>query len=296
MFSQIGINTITPDTSAALHIVSKPYGQGLLIPRLTQAQRVHITKPAKALMVYDVTDNLFYMNLDSAAHNWYVINPWQTKATTSSVSAMYTHSTVTNVGIGTNNPTARLDVNGDIKSNTQISAPTVTANVVATPSLIVPSFATNALVPTGAIVMWSGTVTSIPTGWALCDGTNGTPDLRGRFIVGYDGSSNTTPTILTGTATANVTNYGSVGNKGGENAHVLDITEMPTHKHDVSASNRDDSFNFGGPGNVKIGDGTDYTGDPYRLGISISETLKGNDQPHENRPPYYVLAFIIKLP
>jgi hypothetical protein len=40
------------------------------------------------------------------------------------------------------------------------------------------------MVPQGAIIMWSGTLASIPSGWALCDGTNGTPDLRNRFIYG----------------------------------------------------------------------------------------------------------------
>ncbi len=39
-------------------------------------------------------------------------------------------------------------------------------------------------VPKGVIVMWSGRIADIPPGWALCDGTNGTPDLRDRFIVG----------------------------------------------------------------------------------------------------------------
>lgn len=40
------------------------------------------------------------------------------------------------------------------------------------------------LVPAGVIALWSGAVDAIPAGWALCDGTQGTPDLRGRFIVG----------------------------------------------------------------------------------------------------------------
>jgi len=38
--------------------------------------------------------------------------------------------------------------------------------------------------PTGGIIMWSGTIATIPTGWALCDGTSGTPDLRDKFVVG----------------------------------------------------------------------------------------------------------------
>jgi len=42
----------------------------------------------------------------------------------------------------------------------------------------------NQIIPTGVIVMWSGSIASIPSGWALCNGANGTPDLRSRFIVG----------------------------------------------------------------------------------------------------------------
>ena len=36
------------------------------------------------------------------------------------------------------------------------------------------------------IVAWSGSITTIPSGWGLCDGTRGTPDLRGRFVLGYN--------------------------------------------------------------------------------------------------------------
>ncbi len=45
-------------------------------------------------------------------------------------------------------------------------------------------------VPSGVIVMWSGTLATIPDGWALCDGTNGTPDLRARFILGASAGQN----------------------------------------------------------------------------------------------------------
>jgi hypothetical protein len=116
---QIGINTLTPDASAALDIQpsSTQSNSGLLIPRLSRAQRTAIINPAKGLMVFDLTDNLFYVNLTANSHDWYAIDPWQTKAssaTTGSVNAMYTHTTITNVGIGTTNPTVRLDVNGSI--------------------------------------------------------------------------------------------------------------------------------------------------------------------------------------
>ena len=70
---------------------------------------------------------------------------------------------------------------------------------------------TNAI-PSGIICMWSGESTAIPSGWHLCDGTQNTPDLRDRFIVGA-GST-----------------YG-VGTTGGEATHKLTTNEMPSHNH-----------------------------------------------------------------
>jgi hypothetical protein len=61
--------------------------------------------------------------------------------------------------------------------------------------------AIDALLPTGVITMWSGAITSIPTGWYLCDGENSTPDLRGKFIIG----AGATAASVTGSAGASVT-------------------------------------------------------------------------------------------
>ena len=47
--------------------------------------------------------------------------------------------------------------------------------------------ALKAAVPAGLIAAWSGAASAVPAGWALCDGSNGTPDLRGRFLVGAGG-------------------------------------------------------------------------------------------------------------
>ena len=46
-----------------------------------------------------------------------------------------------------------------------------------------------AAVPAGVIALWHGLASAIPAGWALCDGQNGTPDLRGRFVVGAGGEA-----------------------------------------------------------------------------------------------------------
>lgn len=68
------------------------------------------------------------------------------------------------------------------------------------------------VVPSGIICMWSGESTAIPSGWHLCDGSNGTPDLRDRFIVGAGSTY-------------------KVKDTGGEATHKLTTNEMPSHNH-----------------------------------------------------------------
>jgi microcystin-dependent protein len=116
-------------------------------------------------------------------------------------------------------------------------------------------------IPTGIISLWSGSILTIPSGWNICDGTNGTPDLRDRFIVGA------------GSAYA-------VGGTGGEATHTLTIDEIPAHTHSAAGWT---------PPLTRWYDTT--------AGSSLSYTsgFTGGDQAHENRPPYYALAYIMKL-
>ena len=60
------------------------------------------------------------------------------------------------------------------------------------------------VVPSGFIGMWSGSASTIPTGWALCDGTNGTPNLTDRFVLGAGKASQPGATGGTATATPSV--------------------------------------------------------------------------------------------
>lgn len=122
--------------------------------------------------------------------------------------------------------------------------------------------------PAGVIVMWSGAVADVPGGWALCDGTSGTPDLRGRFVVGAGDQY-------------------SVGDTGGAASVTLTVNQIPAHSH-VIKNYEPNSGQLSG----KVGGrGNQYT----ELSPSATTENAGGGKSHENRPPYYALCYIMKL-
>ena len=125
----------------------------------------------------------------------------------------------------------------------------------------------SSLFVTGMIMMYNGS--SAPSGWAICNGSNGTPDLRDRFIVGTGSSY-------------------SLGNTGGANSVTLTVAQMPSHKHDTTIDNSLVHPSFGGVNFSNGGAGT-YQGTTFTM------SNQGGGQSHENRPPYYALMFIMKL-
>lgn len=181
---------------------------------------------------------------------------------------------------------------------------------------------TEAFIPTGGIIMWSGT--QIPTNWALCDGTNNTPNLVGRFVMGF---SETYPYNTT----------------GGFSTQTLSFSNMPVHKHvgntDPNESHNHGGFttgsginggehyhnislDFGNTNNIGFekpsADSETWQGSLESSGYNTTEsgsghvhvisdintehkhsfvtTSTGNSTPFSIIPPYYALAFIMKLP
>ena len=130
------------------------------------------------------------------------------------------------------------------------------------------------IIPVGGIIMWSGSVSNIPENYALCDGTNDTPNLKGRFIVGYDPDD---------------TDYNAPRKTGGEKTHTLTVNEMPEHTHDVSFAADITTANKNTEGNQVV---RGYY--PSYGYVHVTSGVRGGGQPHENRPPYYVLAFIMR--
>lgn len=144
-------------------------------------------------------------------------------------------------------------------------------------------------VPVGAIIMWSGALTTIPRGWKLCDGVGSTPandgvvtptdfkipDLRGRFIVGVNPAGNNRQPARNAYEMAAV---------GGAETHTLTVAETPAHRHQL-----------GGHASSSLS-GSGYPHIVYQGGRSgsFSDNV-GGGQPHNNLPPYYTLAYIIKV-
>lgn len=136
------------------------------------------------------------------------------------------------------------------------------------------------LMPKGAIVMWSGATTAIPNGWALCDGTNGTPNLSGRFIVGVGKSSD------------GDTDY-QLNTTGGEEKVLLKANEcaLPSHSHKYSYVYRTNTND----GNTYLSMTKSSGGEYLRIKTTTTTEASTTAKPHNNIPPYYVLAYIMKI-
>ena len=140
-------------------------------------------------------------------------------------------------------------------------------------------------IPTGMISLWYGSIGSVPSGWYLCDGSNGTPDLRDRFIIGAGSSY-------------------SVGATGGSANHTLTTAEMPTHTHNATSVVTDPGHfhNFqvagsgtGNPSNQNAGSSSASTG-TKTTGITVTTTndTAGSSSSFSILNPYYALAYVMK--
>ena len=132
-------------------------------------------------------------------------------------------------------------------------------------------------IPSGGIILWSGSTGSVPSGWYLCDGTNGTPDLRNSFIVG---AGNTYAVGATGgTADAIVVSHTHT---------VID----PGHSHNAFGSNQ--FLVNGGGTNGATGTGATFFSTTASATTGITNQSTGVSGTNQNLPPYYALAYIQK--
>jgi len=146
------------------------------------------------------------------------------------------------------------------------------------------------VLPVGSIVIWKGTAGTIPSGWVICDGSNGTPDLRDRFVMGG------TLSQIGGTGgRSTITDMGGTVTTSGTS---LSINQIPYHYHKYS-----DYYGAGGPYPL-----TGYSG----LSTTVTDNARttgstGSGSAHDhgsfsvtfnsfsNIPPYYALYYIKKV-
>ena len=151
-------------------------------------------------------------------------------------------------------------------------------------------------VPSGVICLWSGSVSSIDPAWALCDGTNGTPDLRDKFVVGA--GLNYAPGASGGAKMHAHTGAAASSTIGGETgATTLTIAQMPSHTHTVKSNGTGNGISLA----TAQADGAKTTG-ATGGGGSHTHSLSNTSHSHnvtiddaDNLPPYYALAYIMKL-
>jgi hypothetical protein len=119
----------------------------------------------------------------------------------------------------------------------------------------------------GMIILWSGAANAIPSGFVLCDGNNSTPNLSGKFVVGYHASNG---------------DY-DVNDTGGAETVALTEAQMPAHNHHSYITT-----DSGSPyGHVRAAGNNQSQG-------AVATTTRGSGNAHENRPPYYALCYIMK--
>ncbi len=159
----------------------------------------------------------------------------------------------------------------------------------------------------GMIMMWSGTIATIPSGWYLCDGTNSTPDLRNKFIIGANADdAGSAKTSVTGSATQ------SGGSKDAivvEHTHTGTTDEDGVHNHEIYARFDNTTggetdgllksgFGIAGDQNPSYGStdgaGTKLIKDSSAHTHDFTTDSEGSSGTNANLPPYYALAFIMK--
>jgi hypothetical protein len=195
-------------------------------------------------------------------------------------------------------------------------------------------------VPAGCIMIWSGSIITIPAGFVLCNGQNGTPDLRDKFVMGAGGTRPVGQTGGSFTGSFSTTTNGGHSHGGSTTAIALAEAHMPSHTHGVydpthahggAVASHNHNYNrpnstvavaapFGGATTTVYASGTGaYNSENvapaltvYGAGTGIGIYHAGGNAAHGHGiyydgdhahsgsvtivPPFYVLAFIMKLP
>ncbi len=151
------------------------------------------------------------------------------------------------------------------------------------------------LLPKGAILLWSRPLEEIPSGWAICDGEGGTPDLRSRFVVGASGRR----------GPGGLQTYGP-GERYGAETVALTARHLPEHTHELDdpghrhrykhhpgddSDDGDDADDY----NFREREMSDLESSDSEAGLSLEDSGHAQPEAHENMPPFHALVYIMRL-
>jgi len=179
---------------------------------------------------------------------------------------------------GALNVTGSLTMDGATGSSGQV--------LVSSGSAATPTWG-NAFV-TGMIMLWSGSTGNVPSGWAICDGGNGTPNLKDRFVVGAGNAYAVNATGGSSTATLPAHTHTGTTNGGSSHSHSIPhyLVQAVAGTGDIDRDNEYQQWKaLSGQSTGSIGNHTH----------SFTTASSGTSATNANLPPYYALAYIMKL-
>lgn len=315
----VGFNGITPwrykyngSTNEVVYFSPASYvGVGIGVNDVSIKGNLHITLNSKEVVASGTSAVLFIGNTDASTHMIFDNDELMVKTNPTTGGLMKIQEEDGSLMIGSDRTEAvdslRIHLNTTVGSQAHQKDVNIYGKVMEYG---------HDLLPVGTIIMWSGN--TAPAGWALCDGGSyakmdgsgniTVPDLRGRFIVGYNNSDADYNNAATGTAktggaktvaltTGNLPDHTHTGNTNNDGAHQH--TSQP--KYLADNDDNDDTGYYVGESGGDDPQGQSGTHDITSSGSSHSHafTTSGctncTGTAHENRPPYYTLAFIYKL-
>tara|TARA_B110000285_G_scaffold31193_1_gene32176 strand:- start:25897 stop:26868 length:972 start_codon:yes stop_codon:yes gene_type:complete len=201
---------------------------------------------------------------------------------------------------GALNVTGSLTMDGATGSNGQL--------LTSGGSSATPTWTSLVSFTTGMIILWSGSVGTIPSGWALCNGSSGTPDLRNRFVVGAGSTYSPNNTGGSATATLPAHTHTASTSTTGAHAHSGSTNTVAAHVHSIQSVNTGFGATtpgiLGGAGNIGSSYNTNAANaHAHTVSIpssgthnhTVSVASAGTSATNANLPPYYALAYIMKL-
>ena len=247
------------------------------------------------------TDAGGYVGWIKTGTNWKRFGPISKSGETQS----YAFDTLEVAGVSTFssaiNVTGTTTITGDLTASATVTAEQITStddinavdDITAGGTVTATDFVGNGTIPIGGIIMWSGTDAGVPSNWALCDGSSGTPNLIDRFIVGR-GSA-----------------YSADATGGSANATLV------SHSHTTNSTSKtltgavtkiSEGFNASGTATgvfTKTNDGnnniTESLSNSPVSGFTMDAThthgtdTQGSAATNANLPPYYAIAYIMRI-